>query len=134
MWLRPSPAVREAALQRLDFVGLADKHDQLAGELSYGQRKLLEFAMALMTEPKMLLLDEPTAGVSPTMVPELIQRLRRANTELGITLLFIEHNMQVVMALAQHVHCLSRGRLLASGTPEQIRADPRVIEAYLGAT
>jgi branched-chain amino acid transport system ATP-binding protein len=133
LWQRPRDAMRERALQWLDFVGLAAKRDHLAGELSYGQRKLLEFAMALMNEPKMLLLDEPTAGVSPTMVPELIERLRRANVELGITLLFIEHNMQVVMALAQHVHCLARGRLLASGTPDEIRADARVIEAYLGA-
>jgi ABC-type branched-subunit amino acid transport system ATPase component len=132
LWRRPSAPVRERALQWLNFVGLATKRDALAGELSYGQRKLLEFAMALMNEPKILLLDEPTAGVSPALVPELIEQLRRANTELGITLLLIEHNLQVVMALAQEVHCLAQGRLLASGTPEAIRADARVVDAYLG--
>jgi branched-chain amino acid transport system ATP-binding protein len=131
-WRRPDAAVHERAQRWLGFVGLAAKQDELAGELSYGQRKLLEFAMALMSEPQILLLDEPTAGVSPALVPELIDRLRRANAELGITLLFIEHNLQVVTALAQQVHCLARGRLLASGTPDEIRADERVIEAYLG--
>lgn len=131
-WRRPDAAVQERAQRWLGFVGLAAKQEDLAGELSYGQRKLLEFAMALMNEPQILLLDEPTAGVSPALVPELIDRLRRANAELGITLLFIEHNLQVVTALAQQVHCLARGRLLASGTPDEIRADARVIEAYLG--
>ena len=127
---RPDSAAR--ALELLDFVGLAAQSDQLAGELSYGQRKLLELAMALMTNPRMLLLDEPTAGVSPTLLPALIERLRRANAELGITLLVIEHNMQVVMDLAQQILCLARGRVLAEGTPAEIRADPRVTGAYLG--
>lgn len=131
-WQRPDAAVRERAHEWLGFVGLAARSETLAGELSYGQRKLLEFAMALMNEPRILLLDEPTAGVSPALVPELIDRLRRANAELGITLLFIEHNLQVVMALAQQVHCLARGRLLASGTPDEIRANEGVVEAYLG--
>jgi len=132
MWQRQDSSVSERAMEWLAFVGLAERSGQMAGELSYGQRKLLEFAMALMNGPKMLLLDEPTAGVAPTMVPELVERLRRANAELGITVLFVEHNMQVVTALAQQVHCLSRGRLLASGTPDEIRTDERVVEAYLG--
>jgi branched-chain amino acid transport system ATP-binding protein len=130
---RPGTAVRERALELLEFVGLAGKRDQLAGELSYGQRKLLEFAMALMNGPKMLLLDEPTAGVSPALIPALVERLGRTSTEGGITLLIIEHNIRVVMELAQQIHCLVRGRLLASGTPAQIRADARVVDAYLGA-
>jgi len=128
---RPVAPVR--ALELLDFVGLAAHGAELAGELSYGQRKLLEFAMALMHQPRMLLLDEPTAGVSPALIPVLVERLRRANAELGVTLLVIEHNMRVVMDLAQRIHCLARGRLLASGTPQQIQADERVLEAYLGA-
>lgn len=131
-WQRPDAAARERAHEWLGFVGLAARSGTLAGELSYGQRRLLEFAMALMSSPRLLLLDEPTAGVSPALVPELLDRLRRANTELGITVLFIEHNLQVVMALAQQVHCLARGRLLASGTPDEIRANKDVIEAYLG--
>lgn len=134
LWWRYDAATKEEALRCLDFVGLAACRDQLAGELSYGQRKLLELAMALMSRPKMLLLDEPTAGVSPAMVPEVVQRLRRANRDLGITVLFIEHNMQVVAALARQVHCLVQGRLLASGTPHELRADRRVLEAYLGGT
>ena len=132
LWQRSGAATRTRALELLDFVGLGAQCDQLAGELSYGQRKLLEFAMALMHQPRMLLLDEPTAGVNPALLPLLIERLQRANTELGITLLVIEHNMRVVMDLAQQIHCLAGGRLLASGSPAEIRADPRVMEAYLG--
>lgn len=131
---RPGAAARARALELLDFVGLSAYSLRLAGELSYGQRKLLEFAMALMNRPRMLLLDEPTAGVNPSLLPALIDRLRRANAELGVTLLVIEHNMPVVMGLAQQIHCLARGRLLASGTPAEIRADARVTEAYLGTT
>lgn len=132
LFRRPGRAMRARALELLDFVGLAAQGGTLAGELSYGQRKLLEFAMALMTEPSMLLLDEPTAGVSPTLLPALIERLRRANADLGVTLLVIEHNMQVVMNLAQQVICLARGRVLAAGTPAEMRADSRVTGAYLG--
>jgi ABC-type branched-subunit amino acid transport system ATPase component len=132
LWQRDAPAIQRQALQCLDFVGLAARCGQLAGELSYGQRKLLELAMALMGRPRMLLLDEPTAGVSPAMVPEVVARLRRANAELGITVLFVEHNMAVVAELARQVHCLAQGRLLSSGSPAQVRTDPRVLEAYLG--
>jgi len=117
----------------LEFVGLYSKRRLLAGDLSFGQQKLLEFAMALMNEPKLLLLDEPTAGINPTLINSIIDRLRRANEELGITLLVIEHNMRVIMNLAQYIHCLSRGKMLAEGTPEQVQRDQRVIDAYLGA-
>ncbi len=122
----------EKAEALLEFVGLYSKRRLLAGDLSFGQQKLLEFAMALMNEPKLLLLDEPTAGINPTLINGIIDRLRRANEELGITLLVIEHNMRVIMNLAQHIHCLSRGRMLAAGKPEEIQNDPRVIDAYLG--
>jgi ABC-type branched-subunit amino acid transport system ATPase component len=132
LWAVGGHSMRSRALECLGFVGLAERAQELAGELSYGQRKLLELAMALMSQPKMLLLDEPTAGVSPAMVPEVISRLRRVNQELGISILFVEHNMQVVAELAHEVHCLVRGRLIASGDPDQVRADPRVREAYLG--
>jgi ABC-type branched-subunit amino acid transport system ATPase component len=94
---------------------------------------LLEFAMALMNEPKVLLLDEPTAGINPTLINGLIDRLQRANRDFGITLFIIEHNMRVIMNMAGHIYCLALGKLLASGPPENIRNDPRVIDAYLGA-
>lgn len=125
--------VTDKGFAMLDFVGLAEAHGQTAGTLSYGQRKLLEFAMALMSEPTLLLLDEPTAGVNPIMVSSVLDALRSANRSLGITLVVIEHNMRVVMELADQIHCLARGRILASGAPEEIRSDPRVIDAYLGA-
>jgi branched-chain amino acid transport system ATP-binding protein len=117
----------------LEFVGLYQKRHLIAGELSFGQQKLLEFAMALMNDPDMLMLDEPTAGINPTLINGLIDRLQRANQEFGITLLIIEHNMQVIMNLAQHIYCLAHGELLAHGPPKEIQNDQRVIDAYLGA-
>jgi ABC-type branched-subunit amino acid transport system ATPase component len=116
----------------LEFVGLYNKRFLRAGDLSFGQQKLLEFAMALMNRPRMLMLDEPTAGINPTLINGLIDRLKRANSEFGITLLIIEHNMQAIMNLAQHIYCLAHGELLASGPPESIQNDPRVVDAYLG--
>ena len=134
MLSRPSRADLARAAELLAFVGLGAQSDQLAGELSYGQRKLLELAMALMGRPRMLLLDEPTAGINPALISTLVDHLRRVNAEMGVTLVIIEHNMRVVMDLAHEVHCLVRGRLLLSGTPAQVRGDERVLEAYLGAT
>jgi len=122
----------EKAERLLEFVGLYAKRHLISGDLSFGQQKLLEFAMALMNEPKVLLLDEPTAGINPTLINGLIDRLRRATTELGITLFVIEHNMPVVMNLADNVYCMANGRMLAHGTPDEIQNDQRVIEAYLG--
>jgi branched-chain amino acid transport system ATP-binding protein len=104
-----------------------------ADDLSFGQQKLLEFAMALMNEPTCLLLDEPTAGINPTLINGLIDRLRRANTEFGITLFVIEHNMRVIMNMAETIYCLAHGEMLAQGTPDEIQNDQRVIDAYLGA-
>lgn len=126
-------ADRERAEHLLDFVGLYRKRKLPAGDLSFGQQKLLEFAMALMNEPKVLLLDEPTAGINPTLINGLIDRLKRANTEFGITLFVIEHNMRVVMNLADNIYCLAHGEMLAHGVPEEIQNDQRVIDAYLGA-
>jgi ABC-type branched-subunit amino acid transport system ATPase component len=123
----------ERAEHLLEFVGLYAKRRLYAGELSFGQQKLLEFAMALMNQPRMLLLDEPTAGVNPTLINGLVERLQRANRELGVTLLVIEHNMRVIMSLAEHIYCLAHGDLLAKGRPETIRDDRRVMDAYLGA-
>ena len=127
------PELTDKAEQLLDFVGLYSKRKLISGDLSFGQQKLLEFAMALMNEPKLLLLDEPTAGINPTLINGIIDRLKRANSDLGITLLVIEHNMRVIMNLAEHIYCLAHGQLLAEGEPENIRNDQRVIDAYLGA-
>ncbi len=133
MFARFTPDIFEKAEHLLEFVGLYPKRYLLAGDLSFGQQKLLEFAMALMTEPKMLLLDEPTAGINPTLINGLIERLQRANADLGITLFVIEHNMRVIMNLAESIYCLAHGQLLAFGTPEEIQQDQTVIDAYLGA-
>ena len=89
--------------------------------------------MALMNEPKMLLLDEPTAGINPTLINGIIDRLITVNKDYGITLLVIEHNMKVIMNLAQRVFCLAHGQMLANGTPDEIKKDKRVLDAYLGA-
>ena len=133
MFTRHPKATTERAEGLLEFVGLFAKRRLRAGDLSFGQQKLLEFAMALMNEPKVLLLDEPTAGINPTLINGLIDRLKRANEELGITLFVIEHNMRVIMNLAEHIYCLAHGELLAGGPPEEIQKDQRVIDAYLGA-
>ena len=117
----------------LSFVGLYQKRKLRAGDLSFGQQKLLELAMALMNEPEMLLLDEPTAGINPTLINGIIDRLIKVNKEYGITLLVIEHNMKVIMSLAQDIFCLAHGKMLANGKPKEIKNDKRVIDAYLGA-
>jgi branched-chain amino acid transport system ATP-binding protein len=117
----------------LEFVGLYEKRMLKSGDLSFGQQKLLEFAMALMNEPTCLLLDEPTAGINPTLINGLIDRLKRANSEFGITLFVIEHNMRVIMNMAEKIYCLAHGEMLANGTPDEIQNDQRVIDAYLGA-
>jgi branched-chain amino acid transport system ATP-binding protein len=133
MLRRAAPQDVGRAEELLQFVGLYTKRFLRAGDLSFGQQKLLELAMALMNKPQMLLLDEPTAGINPTLVNGLMNRLRRANSEFGITLLVIEHNMRVIMNLAEYIYCLAHGELLAEGEPEQVREDRRVIDAYLGA-
>ena len=125
--------LNDEAEHLLEFVGLYQKRYLRAGDLSFGQQKLLELAMALMNKPKMLLLDEPTAGINPTLINGIIDRLIKVNEEYGITLLIIEHNMKVIMSLAQNIFCLAHGKMLANGTPDQIKNDKKVIDAYLGA-
>ena len=130
---RNAPEETRKAEDLLKFVGLYAKRLLRAGDLSFGQQKLLEFAMALMRAPKMLLLDEPTAGINPTLINGLMNRVQRVNRDFGITLLVIEHNMRVIMNLAEYIYCLAHGELLAEGEPEAIRNDERVVDAYLGA-
>ena len=133
MFADERPDTIERAEQLLAFVGLYEKRFLRAGSLSFGQQKLLEFAMALMNEPTVLLLDEPTAGINPTLINGLIDRLKRANSDFGITLFVIEHNMRAIMNMASTIYCLAHGELLAMGDPAAIQNDRRVIDAYLGA-
>ena len=108
-----------------------DKANLIAGQLSGGQQKLLELARVLMTDPKMILLDEPAAGVNPNLLDILMDRVQLLNAR-GISFLLIEHNMELVMRVCSRVVVMAQGRVLAQGTPEQIQQDPRVLDAYLG--
>jgi ABC-type branched-subunit amino acid transport system ATPase component len=119
------------ALELLDFVGLSSLKDLAAGNLSYGQKKLLEFAFVLIAEPRVMLLDEPAGGVNPTMLNYLSERIRLLNGR-GVTFLVVEHNMEFVMKLCDKVMVMHRGACIAEGTPEEVRANPAVLEAYLG--
>jgi ABC-type branched-subunit amino acid transport system ATPase component len=119
------------ALELLDFVGITRLKDMPAANLSYGQKKLLEFAYILIAEPKVILLDEPAGGINPTMINLLAERIRTLNKQ-GITFLVVEHNMEFVMGLCDTMMVLHRGSKIAEGTPDQVRNNPAVLEAYLG--
>jgi branched-chain amino acid transport system ATP-binding protein len=136
-WLRPSAvaagerALRERARELVEFVGLGALVGAPARVLSGGQRKLLEIARALMTAPRLLLLDEPAAGVNPALMETIAERIVALN-RTGVTVLLIEHRLELVMRLCRPVLVMAGGRLLAEGDPDTVRADPRVIEAYVG--
>jgi neutral amino acid transport system ATP-binding protein len=119
------------ALDLLDFVGITALKDLPAGNLSFGQKKLLEFAFILIADPKVILLDEPAGGVNPTMITQLASRIRELN-QLGITFLIVEHNMEFVMGLCEKMVVMHRGTKIAEGTPVEVRQNSAVLEAYLG--
>jgi branched-chain amino acid transport system ATP-binding protein len=135
--LRTSAATREdqfnrnRALELLTLVGIAHKRDAMGSELSHGQRRLTEIARALALDPEVLLLDEPMSGLSPQAIEQMKVIIRRLDSD-GKTILFIEHNMHVVMDLSEHVVVLNHGRKIAEGSPDEIRSNPDVITAYLG--
>ena len=130
---RREKEIHDQALELLSVFNLEPLADEYAGTLSGGQRKLLELARALMTRPRMLLLDEPMAGINPTLGRRLLDHMQRLRTEEGVTFLFIEHDMEVVMNHSDRVIVMAEGRVIADGAPEKVRADRRVIDAYLGS-
>jgi branched-chain amino acid transport system ATP-binding protein len=124
--------LRERASHLIEMVGLSHVRDQDAGKLSFGQQKLLQFACCLMPEPQLILLDEPLAGVNPVLIGRIVESIRDANSELGITFVVIEHNIDVMMSLCQRVVVLDQGAVLDQGDPETIMRSQKVVEAYLG--
>jgi branched-chain amino acid transport system ATP-binding protein len=124
--------VADRATELLDLIGLAHLSDLPASGLSGGQQKLLEFARALMTEPDIVLMDEPFGGMHPGIKSTLIDRIKRINSERRVTFVIVSHEIPNLMELSDRVVCLHQGRLIADGTADQIRADDEVVEAYLG--
>jgi len=126
--------VREQAIELLEIFNLTPLADDYAGTLSGGQRKLLELSRALMARPQLLLLDEPMAGINPTLGRRLLDHMQRLRADEGVTFLFIEHDMEVVMNHADRVVVMAEGRVIADGEPHEVRKDQAVIDAYLGGT
>ncbi|HEX4746998.1 MAG TPA: ABC transporter ATP-binding protein [Gaiellaceae bacterium] len=129
---REEAAAEEKARELLRYCGLPRRHDERSGSLPYGDQRRLEVARALATDPKLLLLDEPTAGMNPQETAEFIAFVRKVRDDKGVTVLLIEHDMKVIMGVSERITVLEYGAKIAEGTPAEIRANERVIEAYLG--
>jgi branched-chain amino acid transport system ATP-binding protein len=131
LFRREESEERDRAARLLDFLNLTHVTDHLASDLSYGQQKLLDFGMALMPEPELVLLDEPMAGLNPTIIKSIVQHIHELNGR-GYTFVVIEHNMEVVMSLCRRIIVLSQGEKIAEGAPAEIHANPMVMDAYFG--
>jgi len=126
-----SPVEIDKAMEILDFLNITRIAYEDGSNLSYGQKKLMDLAALLMSDPKIILLDEPAGGVNPTLLEEIVSHIRKLN-EQGMTVLIVEHNMDLIMRLSQHVVVMAQGAVIASGSPEDVQKNPAVRDAYLG--